>query len=115
MGRDAVTITDHRTGTSREAQIEGGTIRASDLAALKSTPDDPGLMAYDPSLSHTASCKSAIGFVDGQAGVLRYRGYPIEELAARSDYLETAYEGRAAERGALRVVEAQRDDAHARP
>ena len=91
MGRDAVTITDHRTGTSREAQVEGGAIRASDLAAMKTAPDDPGLMAYDPSLTHTASCKSAIGFVDGQSGVLRYRGYPIEELAARSDYLETAY------------------------
>ncbi len=91
MGRDAVTITDHRTGESTELPIEGGAIRATDLCKLKTGVDDAGLMAYDPALTNTATCKSAIGFVDGRAGILRYRGYPIEELAERSDYLETAY------------------------
>ena len=91
MAKNALSITDERTGAAYELPIEGGAIRAADLRQIKGVPGDVGLMAYDPGLANTASCKSAIGYVDGDAGVLRYRGYPIEELAEKSDYLETAY------------------------
>ena len=90
--RDALTIHDHRTGKSYDVPITDGTIRAMDLRQIKVAPDDFGLMSYDPAFLNTASCRSAITFIDGDKGILRYRGYPIEQLAEkRSTYLEVAY------------------------
>ncbi len=89
--KDSLTLTDHRTGTHYEIPIEHGTIRAMDLRQIKTSPDDFGLMTYDPAFMNTASCKSKITFIDGDKGVLRYRGIPIEQLAEKSTYLETAY------------------------
>ena len=91
MGRDSLTITDNRTGKSYDVPIEDNTIRALDLRKIKTDPDDFGLMAYDPAYTNTASCRSRITFIDGDKGILRYRGYPIEQLAEKSTYLETAY------------------------
>ncbi len=91
MGRDSLTITDNRTGKSYDVPIEDNTIRALDLRKIKTDPDDFGLMAYDPAYTNTASCKSRITYIDGDKGILRYRGYPIEQLAEKSTYLETAY------------------------
>ena len=91
MGRDSLTITDNRTGKSYDLPIENNTIRALDLRKIKTGPEDFGLMAYDPAYTNTASCKSRITFIDGDKGILRYRGYPIEQLAEKSTYLETAY------------------------
>jgi citrate synthase len=88
---DTLTITDNRTGRSYDVPIEDGTIRATDLRQIKKAPDDFGLMSYDPAFMNTASCRSAITFIDGDRGILQYRGYPIEELAERSTFLETAY------------------------
>jgi len=86
-----LTITDNRTGKTYEVPIQHETIRASSLLQIKVNPDDFGLMTYDPGYSATAACKSQITYIDGDKGILRYRGYPIEELAEHSDYLETAY------------------------
>ncbi|TMA81778.1 MAG: citrate synthase [Deltaproteobacteria bacterium] len=91
MGKDSLTVTDNRTGKSYELPIEDGTIRGMDLRQIKTGPEDFGLMSYDPAFMNTASCKSRISFIDGDKGILRYRGYPIEQLAERSTYLETAY------------------------
>jgi citrate synthase len=91
MAKDTVTITDNRTGKTYELPIADGAIRAADLRQIKTSEDDFGLMAYDPAFTNTASCKSRITFIDGDKGILRYRGYPIEELAEHSNYLETAY------------------------
>ncbi len=91
MTRDALTITDHRTDKTYEIPITDGTIRATDLRQIKTDEDDFGLMAYDPAYLNTASCRSAITFIDGDKGILRYRGYPIEELAEHSSFLEVAY------------------------
>ena len=91
MAKDSLTITDNRTGQSYEIPITDGTIRALDLRQIKTSADDFGLMTYDPAFTNTASCKSRITFIDGDKGILNYRGYPIEELAERSNYLETAY------------------------
>ncbi|WP_181813398.1 citrate synthase [Gaiella occulta] len=91
MTRDSLTVTDNRTGATCELAISDGTIRASDLRQLKATGDDFGLMSYDPAFLNTASVRSAITYIDGEAGILRYRGYPIEQLAAGSTYLEVAY------------------------
>jgi citrate synthase len=91
MTREALTITDERNGATYEIPIEDAAIRATDLQRIKAVPGAGGLLSYDPSLANTATCKSAIGFVDGAAGVLRYRGYPIQELAEHSTFLETAY------------------------
>jgi citrate synthase len=91
MGRDSLTITDNRTGKTYDLPIEDNTIRALDLRKIKTGPEDFGLMAYDPAFTNTASCKSRITFIDGDKGILRYRGYPIEQLAEKSTYLETAY------------------------
>ncbi len=98
MGRDTLTITDNRTGKTYEIPIFYGTyprygaaIRAADLRQIKVSDDDFGLLSYDPAFTNTASCRSAITFIDGERGILRYRGYPIEQLAERSTYLETAY------------------------
>ncbi len=91
VSKDTLTITDNRTGKSYEVPIQDGTIKAIDLRQIKVAADDFGLMTYDPGYMNTASCKSRITFIDGDKGILNYRGYPIEELAEQSNYLETAY------------------------
>jgi citrate synthase len=88
---DTLSVTDNRTGRSYEIPIEDGTIRALSLRDIKTDDDDFGLMTYDPAFMNTASCRSAITYLDGDAGVLEYRGYPIEQLAEQSSYLEVAY------------------------
>ena len=88
---DTVTVTDNRTGKSYELPIEHGTVRAMDLRQIKTGEDDFGLMSYDPAFMNTASCQSRITFIDGEKGILRYRGYPIEELALRCTYPEVAF------------------------
>src|SRR6476646_6953188 len=88
---DTLTVTDSRTGKQYVLPIEDGTIRAMDLRQIKSGADDFGLMTYDPAFTNTANCRSAITYIDGDKGILMYRGYPIEQLAEESDYLETAY------------------------
>ncbi|HUJ41638.1 MAG TPA: citrate/2-methylcitrate synthase, partial [Candidatus Acidoferrales bacterium] len=89
--RESLSITDNRTGKQYELPIENGAIRANDLKKIRSGPDDPGLSAYDPAFLNTAACQSRITFIDGEKGILEYRGYPIEELAEKSTFLETAY------------------------
>ena len=91
MSKDTLTITDNRTGQSYEVPIEYGAIKALDLRKIKTGPDDFGLMTYDPGYTNTAACKSRITFIDGDKGILDYRGYPIEQLAEKSTYLETAF------------------------
>src|ERR1700681_733155 len=91
MTRETVTITDNRTGKSYELPITHDTIRALDLRQIKINSSDFGMMSYDPAFNNTALCRSKITFIDGDVGILRYRGYPIEELAERSTYFETAY------------------------
>src|ERR671935_1254540 len=88
---ETLTITDNRTGRTYEIPIEDGTIRATALRDIKVDDDDFGVMSYDPAFMNTASCRSAITYLDGEAGVLEYRGYPIEQLAEQSTYLEVAY------------------------
>lgn len=91
MPKDTLTIVDNRTAKQYEVAIEHGTIRAADLRQIKASSDDFGIMSYDPAFTNTASCKSRITYIDGDKGILRYRGYPIEDLAEKSSYLETAY------------------------
>jgi citrate synthase len=91
MPENTLTITDNRTGKRYELPVEHGTIRAIDLRQIKVDPDDFGLMSYDPAFSNTASTRSTITFVDGDKGILRYRGYPIEQLAESSSFLEVTY------------------------
>jgi len=91
MPQDTLTITDNRTGQSYTLPVENGTIRAMDLRKIKTGPEDFGLMTYDPAFMNTASCRSAITFIDGDKGILRYRGYPIDALAEHCTYLEVAY------------------------
>src|SRR5438046_1692847 len=91
MGKDTLSITDNRTAKTYEIPISDGTIRAMDLRQIKVSEDDFGLMSYDPAFTNTASCRSAITFIDGEAGVLEHRGYPIEQLCEHSSYLEVAY------------------------
>jgi citrate synthase len=88
---ETLTITDNRTGQTYDVPIEDGTIRATELRNIKLSDDDFGLMTYDPAFMNTASCRSAITFIDGEKGILEYRGYPIEQLAEKSNYLEVAY------------------------
>jgi citrate synthase len=88
---DSLTIIDNRTGKQYEIPIRDGAVRAMDLRQIKEDDDDFGLMTYDPAFTNTASCRSAITFIDGDVGILEYRGYPIEQLAERSTYLEVAY------------------------
>ncbi len=90
-GQDALTITDSRTGQTYEVEVTDGTVKAMDLRQIKVSDDDFGLMAYDPAFTNTASCRSAITFIDGEAGILQHRGYPIEQLCEHSSYLEVAY------------------------
>jgi citrate synthase len=91
MGADTLTIIDNRTGKQYEIPIENEAIRAMDLRKIKVSDEDFGLMTYDPAFMNTASCKSRITFIDGDKGILRYSGYPIEQLAEKSTYLEVAY------------------------
>jgi citrate synthase len=91
VGKSTLTITDNRTGKTYEVAVENGTIRAMDLRQIKTGPEDFGLMTYDPAFMNTAACRSAITYIDGDKGILRYRGYPIEQLAEKSNFLETAY------------------------
>jgi citrate synthase len=91
MPANTLSITDNRTGKSYEIPIEDETIKAGDLRQIKVNSSDFGMMTYDPAFMNTASCKSAITYIDGDVGILRYRGIPIEQLAEKSTYLETAY------------------------
>ena len=91
MPQDTLSVTDNRTGRTYAIPIEHGAIRATDLRQIKTGREDFGLMAYDPAFMNTASCKSRITFIDGDLGILRYRGYPIEQLAEGSSYLEVAF------------------------
>lgn len=88
---DTLTITDNRTGKTYEVPVEDGTIRATALRDIKVNESDFGVMSYDPAFMNTASCRSAVTYLDGENGVLEYRGYPIEQLAEHSTYLEVAY------------------------
>jgi len=88
---ETLSVTDNRTGKQYEIPIADGTIRAIELRNIKTSDDDFGLMSYDPAYLNTASCRSAITFIDGDKGILEYRGYPIEQLAEQSSYLEVAY------------------------
>ena len=88
---ETLTITDNRTGKQYEIPITDGTIRAIDLRQIKVDPEEFGMMSYDPAFMNTASCYSRVTFIDGNKGILRYRGYPIEQLAERSNFIETAY------------------------
>ncbi len=89
--KDSLTVTDNRTGQTYEIPIDDGTVRAMDLRQIKVDDTDFGVMSYDPAFMNTASCRSAITFIDGDQGILEYRGYPIEQLAEHSTYLEVAY------------------------
>jgi citrate synthase len=90
-GHGTLSVTDNRTGRSYEIEINDGTVRSTDFRQIKVSDDDFGLMTYDPAYMNTASCRSEITFLDGEAGVLEYRGYPIDQLAEQSTYLEVAY------------------------
>jgi citrate synthase len=90
-GAETLTVTDNRTGKTFELPITDGTVRAMDFRQMKSSDDDFGLMTYDPAFTNTASCRSSVTFIDGDVGILEYRGYPIEQLAEKSTYLEVAY------------------------
>ena len=89
--RDSLSITDNRTGKSYEVQITDGTIKALDLRQIKTSAEDFGMMTYDPGFTNTASCRSSVTFIDGDLGILRHGGYPIEELAERASFLEVSY------------------------
>jgi citrate synthase len=91
LPKESITITDNRTGKSYELPITDGTIKAIDLRQIKVADDDFGMMTYDPAFMNTAACRSSITFIDGDRGILRYRGYPIEQLAERASFLEVAY------------------------
>src|SRR3954462_7140902 len=91
MANDTLTITDNRTGESYEVPITDGTVKAIDLRKIKTSDDDFGLMTYDPAFTNTASCRSAITFIDGDKGILRYRGIPIEQLAEKASFGEVVY------------------------
>jgi len=90
-GEDTLTITDNRTGRTYDVEITDDTIPAMDLRQIKVEEDDFGMMTYDPAFTNTASCRSAITFIDGEAGILQHRGYPIEQLCEQSSYVEVAY------------------------
>jgi citrate synthase len=89
--KDTLTVTDNRTGTSYELPIQDGAIRATDLRKIKAGSEDFGVVSYDPGFMNTAACRSAITYIDGEKGILRYRGYPIEEIAGQKTFLEVAY------------------------
>ncbi|MBA2637487.1 MAG: citrate synthase [Solirubrobacterales bacterium] len=89
--QDSLTVTDNRTGQTFELEVTDGTVKAMDFRQMKVNEDDFGLMTYDPAFTNTAHCRSEIGYIDGDAGILEYRGYPIEQLCENSNYLEVAY------------------------
>jgi citrate synthase len=89
--KDSLTVVDNRTGKSYELPVVDGALRAMDLRQIKVSPDDFGLLSYDPAFMNTASCRSRVTFIDGDRGILLYRGYPIEQIAEKTSYLETAY------------------------
>ena len=89
--KDSLTVTDNRTGQQYDIAITDNTIAAKDLGQIRLTEDEPGLATYDPGFVNTASCRSAVTFIDGDKGILEYRGYPIEQLAEKSNFLEVAY------------------------
>ena len=91
MSKETLTITDNRTGKQYELPVSEGTIKAADLRQIKIDDEDFGLMSYDPAYLNTASCRSAITFIDGDRGILRYRGYPIDQVAEKASFLETAF------------------------
>jgi citrate synthase len=91
MNNNTLTVTDNRTGKSYEVPIENDTVRSIDFRQIKVNPDDFGMMCYDPSYSNTAACKSTITYIDGDQGILLYRGYPIEQLAEECSFLECAF------------------------
>ena len=91
MGSESLSVTDNRTGKTYELPIADGTVRAMDLRQIKVSEDEFGMMAYDPAFTNTASCRSAITYIDGEAGILEHRGYSIEQLCERSTFLEVAY------------------------
>src|SRR5580700_11486030 len=91
MPENTLTITDNRTNKTYTVPVENGTVRAMDLRQIKTGADDFGLMTYDPAFMNTASCTSAITYLDGEKGILRYRGYPIEQLAEHCTFLEVAW------------------------
>ncbi|MEN6534080.1 MAG: citrate synthase [Bryobacteraceae bacterium] len=91
MGNETLTITDNRTDKTYTIPLHKGTVRAMELRQIKTDPEDFGMMCYDPAYMNTASCQSSITFIDGDKGILRYRGYPIEVLAEKCSYLEVAY------------------------
>src|SRR5947208_3730347 len=91
MEIETLNIVDKRTKTSYDLPFFKGTVRAMDLRQIKTGPEDFGLMTYDPAFTNTASCRSSITFIDGDRGILRYRGYPIETLAEHCTFLEVAY------------------------
>ena len=91
MPKNTLSITDNRTGKAYEVPITDGSVRAMDLRQIKVDAEDFGVMTYDPAFTNTASCRSSITYIDGDKGILEYRGYPIEQLAESSTYLEVAY------------------------
>jgi citrate synthase len=91
QGESTLSVTDNRTGRSYEIPIKDGAVPAMALRDIKVDEDDFGLLSYDPAFMNTASCRSAITFIDGEKGILRYRGYPIQELASKVSFLEVAW------------------------
>src|ERR1700733_13419688 len=91
LAAETLTIVDNRTGREYTLPIVDGTIRANDLQQIAAVEGEHGLMSYDPAFLNTAACRSAITYIDGDAGILRYRGYPIEQVAEQATFLETAY------------------------
>jgi citrate synthase len=116
MSEQSLTIKDDRTGKSYTLPIESGTVRAMDFRQIKTDADDFGLMTYDPALMNTASTKSAITFIDGDKGILEYRGYPVEQLAERCTFLSRLPDSfwRAAKRGAVGGVDLRHHASHLR-
>src|SRR5271167_1557641 len=91
MENELLSIVDKRTKVNYDIPLYKGSVRAMDLRQIKTGPEDFGVMSYDPAFMNTASCQSAITFIDGDKGILRYRGYPIEQLAEKCTFLEVAY------------------------
>ena len=109
MASETLTITDNRTGKQYEIPIKNGAIKATDLFQIRITEDD-GIVSYDPGFMNTASCQSKITYIDGDRGILRYRGYPIEQIAEKSTYLRNRLFGalwRAAEQSPARRLDPQ--------
>ncbi len=90
-GTASLTVRDNRTGQEYDLPITDGTIKAADLGRIRAIEDEPGLAVYDPGFTNTASCRSSVTYIDGDKGILEYRGYPIEQLAEKSSFLEVSY------------------------